>query len=809
MTAKGNSASLVEAIRDGSFPDSNDILSSELSSLTIPQLLDYISESRSELSDEISQVSQSLGGGVEDWIVQARKVQNDIKKCKEDARSIVEEHERVQKQQREAQELQQKTTLLQSEIDFTSSLQSQLQTISSISHTLKVIEQMLNEEKAAEAARALKETRDAFLRVKGPQVQKIVREVEADLTRRARLQLEHGLNATISVERNQQEYTLEFHDRVQSDLEPLLEGLASLNTVKQSMQALAARLEVVLVHPLRERTKSRWQSHTIQDNTLQLTFGQTKPQVQGLFNFIVDSWTFLLGHMPKVMVDHLATDLIPKAITTFMTDWLTPAIPTQFDELNRLDELQQQASQLAHFLEHHDWPGASQLSRWIEQAPRIWLAKRKAETLDAVRKSLTASKGVMHQVERVERQKAKAPSKAPSVAAQDDWNTSWNDQKEEKEDDEDASGWGFEDDDPPSPEKTRQNGNVAQTSVDEGDVWGWGDDEQAGDEKTSEPAKVNGAHTMEQPQEMVLTELYSITDIPDYLVEVIGRDIQDSIAMSEQEHESLREVGASKGLLGLPTFALAMFRATAPTHYSTSSSLGNMNLYNDASYIAEKLRGMNAPDMPSVASDCAAMDKFARSAYSKEMDTQRTVLTDLLDGAQGFEGCTQPMYAREIENAVASTADRVRQVYADWKPILSTSALLQSVGALVSSVIIKIIGDIEEMDEISAPQSEKLVGFCSQISALEDLFMARPPDSRDESESMPMTAVYVSNWLKFQYLINILDASLVDIRYLWTQGELSLEYTPDELIDLIEALFQESSHRRSAIAAIRGSRMSR
>ena len=66
-----------------------------------------------------------------------------------------------------------------------------------------------------------------------------------------------------------------------------------------------------------------------------------------------------------------------------------------------------------------------------------------------------------------------------------------------------------------------------------------------------------------------------------------------------------------------------------------------------------------------------------------------------------------------------------------------------------------------------------------------------------------MTAVYVRNWLRFQYLVNILESSLADIKFLWLEGELRLEFSPDEVIDLIKALFAESDYRRKAIAEIR------
>lgn len=65
-----------------------------------------------------------------------------------------------------------------------------------------------------------------------------------------------------------------------------------------------------------------------------------------------------------------------------------------------------------------------------------------------------------------------------------------------------------------------------------------------------------------------------------------------------------------------------------------------------------------------------------------------------------------------------------------------------------------------------------------------------------------MTAVYVRNWLRFQYLINILESSLADIKFLWLESELRLEFSPEEVIDLIKALFAESDYRRKAIAEI-------
>ena len=67
-----------------------------------------------------------------------------------------------------------------------------------------------------------------------------------------------------------------------------------------------------------------------------------------------------------------------------------------------------------------------------------------------------------------------------------------------------------------------------------------------------------------------------------------------------------------------------------------------------------------------------------------------------------------------------------------------------------------------------------------------------------------MTGVYVPNWFKFQYLAEILESSLADIKWMWTEGELKLEFEAREVVDLIEALFAESDYRRRAIREIQG-----
>ena len=507
--------------------------------------------------------------------------------------------------------------------------------------------------------------------------------------------------------------------------------------------------------------------------------------------------------------------------------------------LEDLDRLEQRVIVMLEKLKSFEWQGQRELQDWIEDVQRAWLNKRKAATLDAVRNAFASAKGLLRQVERVERQVVSTVAAGKHLIGDesDDWDANWDEEAKEKSspedpakidpsEDDDTDGWGFDDEDESPARPKTENGKAAEADdEDAGEAWGWGDSDEspatkkkvqtilAHQEKASNGTKI----PQKAEQEVTLTEVYSISEIPDYLIEVIGRDLSDSQTIQTTQHKSFDSATASKALLALLTLALAMFRATAPSYYGASPSLTDIHRYNDSLYIAERLRDMDTPPgMSSIEGDIKAMEKFAKMAYSKEMETQRIIVWDLLEGAQGLTSCTQFPYSQEIENAVSSVVDRIRTLHSEWKPILSSSALMQSIGSLVTMVVSKVISSIEEMDDISEPESRRLTVFCQQIATLEDLFLSSPPTSsttasieQEKDTAVPMTAVYVANWLRFQYLINILESSLVDIKYLWTEGELSLEFSADEVVDLIKALFAESAHRRGAIAAVKGSRRSR
>ena len=197
--------------------------------------------------------------------------------------------------------------------------------------------------------------------------------------------------------------------------------------------------------------------------------------------------------------------------------------------------------------------------------------------------------------------------------------------------------------------------------------------------------------------------------------------------------------------------------------------------------------------------------QFSRLAYGREMDSQRTILSDILSSTSGFVNCTAPLNAKQYAVTVQDAVNRVKDVNSTWKGILSDSARLQSLGSLVGTLAKQMISDIlERADDpvgISEEQSKTLKEFCDKIADLADLFDEDDAQSPEKKKSL--VHVYTPDWFRFRYLGEVLEASLADIRYLWTEGELNLEYSLDEVVDLIQALFADSSHRRDAIRDIK------
>ena len=132
----------------------------------------------------------------------------------------------------------------------------------------------------------------------------------------------------------------------------------------------------------------------------------------------------------------------------------------------------------------------------------------------------------------------------------------------------------------------------------------------------------------------------------------------------------------------------------------------------------------------------------------------------------------------------------------------------------------KIISDVFDRDDLGADEANLIAELIVKVTALDDLFI---PDSQSLQGSSgkngintgsdaamdfgtaPLTARFADKWLKMQYLGEVLQSNLANIRFLWFESGLSLEFTKEEVVDLIMLSFENNLQVRGLIKEIKGS----
>lgn len=548
---------------------------------------------------------------------------------------------------------------------------------------------------------------------------------------------------------------------------------------------------------------------------------------------------YLSTRLPPSIAVPLSAKLVPVISNRLISNWLLPAVPLSTDGVLDFQETLSLVLGVAEYLDELEWTGQNRLRDWVDKSADIWLSRQKEAAIARVHYLCPKRVRDKKTVERVETQMV---AKGDAVLGHqehhgEEWGAEWGDDEQSAGDnfvtptqeveEEDMSAWDDEEEAhaEPKPESLSTASTEKTETEDDEDVeaWGWGDEGESQPATSAppkpEPHKGNGQAAVPQQtraeKAVTLRETYTVTAIPDAIIEIIMQVVSDVATLNQPDLVHTAIAPASAGLYTIPGLLLAMYRATAALHYSKDVA-GNMLIYNDCTrlsdrlhtYLQEQAEKDKTSTLPvhlrpshrlRLDDDIKSIEGFAKRAYGREMESQRTILKDLLDGAQGFQSCTASPFAQECDNAIAMTIDRIEEVKRQWQKVLSHSALLQSLGSLVSTVLTKFINEVEDMTDIAEDESKKLHSYVVSLSSLSSLFQT----NNDSGDAQDMTSIYTPNWFKFQYLGEILDSSLVDIRYFWTDGELKLEMEAEEVVDLIKALFAESEHRRKAISEIR------
>ncbi|KAF2474510.1 WD40 repeat-like protein [Lindgomyces ingoldianus] len=835
---------ILRSVENGAFPQSEDVASALVTSTVVPKLLAAVDKAREDTKNEIRKLSRETAPDVDGWIAQARKLQGDIKRSQETAHEIVQQAESGKNNAARVQDAAAKVSFLYSEITYNESLVQVVEQVRDISALLEAAQEAAVHGHVIHALNRLEDGHGALKRL-GPfgntRVVGVLRS-KADQLRAAIVETTtESWNALILADTAERRLSLkeEIQNGESIHIKTVVEALTKLNLLDGFISRLSRDLDTLILSSRLVIGADRLvSSFEIDRDDIQVKGHVSDMSVQAALQDIQGFAEYLSTRLPPSIAIPLSDKWVPIMAKQLIDNWLLPAVPLSPNGVSDFEETLSLVLGLALFFDELEWTGQDRLRDWVDKSPEIWLARRKATAIARVRAFCPRRVREKKTVERVETQMvSKGDAVLGAQEEQDeDWGAEWGDEAEPGKDgaapqadeveEEDMSAWGIDDDEPA--EEIQQESKPPEqgdNSEEDTEAWGWGEEDETQpvplepSSKPSEQKKSNVKATVPQKlaleKELTLRETYTVTAIPDSIVEIIMQTISDVGILNKPDLINSIVAPASVGLYAIPSLLLAMYRATAATHYSKDVA-GNMLIYNDCSRLSDRLRSLvhqltendktsSIPQhlRPSVSlkldNDIKTIEAFGKRAYGREMESQRTIVRDLLDGAQGFQTCTAAPFAAECDNAIAMTIDRITEVKRQWQTILSHSALLQSLGSLVSTALTKFITDVEDITDIAEDESRKLHGYVVSLSSLSSLFQTEDA----AGTSRDMTNVYTPNWFKFQYLGEILDSSLADIQFLWTGSELKLEMEAEEVVDLIKALFAESDYRRKAIGAIR------
>lgn len=622
------------------------------------------------------------------------------------------------------------------------------------------------------------------------------------------------------------------------DIIAVVDALAKVGLLDSSIARLSRDLDRIIVSPRLVAGPDRIVSAFVTHGDVIKRDGRVSAgSVKATLGDIHSLAEYLSTHLPPCIAVPLSAKLVPVIASRLISSLLLPATPLSTKDIPAFQDTLSCVLGLVEYLNEIGWSGQVRLTEWVDKSAEIWLAKQKEAAIARIQKLFPKRVQEKRTVERVETQLiSKGDALHTGDDQDDDWGADWDDEGSAKEykgspheiEEEDISAWG--DDDHVLQNASALDSKIAERSEGDDDVddWGaeWGDED---DKKAVVPPESatkppmqpgsNGQSSQKHPieQKVTLRETYTVTAIPDTIMEIILQITTDVEILNSPDLVKSAIAPASGGLYAIPSLLLAMYRATAVMHYSKDVA-SNMLIYNDSQRLSDRLREFLHEQIvkdktlllplhlkaslrlkPKLEADIKMIDGFGKRAYGREMESQRQILRDHLEDAQGFQGCTNVPFATVCDDAIATAIDRIGDVKRQWQNVLSHSALLQSLGSLVSAVLTKFVNDVEDMSDIAEDESRKLHNYCVSLATLSQHFQSQD----DSGETRDMAGIYTPNWFKFQYLSEILDSSLADIKYFWTDGELKLEMEAEEVVGLIEALFAPSDHRRRAISEIR------
>ncbi|KAK3900957.1 Centromere/kinetochore protein zw10 [Staphylotrichum tortipilum] len=846
-------AQLAQALVDfsvhGSFPEDS-VSKLPLDAASLPVAIKALADAKAKLQAEIHAINEETADGVRTWQANAQSIQDDILRSKALAAAIVKASEAPTVPGHTVDEIEAKADFLIRELNYNSQVKEALRGIRTVNRTLDEVEQARDERRILDALHLLEKSWTELDKISVSRSCRAIRLLDIrafELKSDVHQVFDHVWNALINVDiKNQRVSISSTREDETMSLEDAVIGLKAYKEVDQRTSRLWQDINQAVLLPRLDLAADTVPGIHTEDGALEIR-GSTDKSIPSLFADLERVFSFLVQRLPPDLVETISSTLLPETMDKITSVWLDSVVPSSLQDMNHFQDVIAATKDFAARLAAMGFSNLGALQEWTENAPRVWLSKCREAALDSVRVKLSGGLGAPTRVEKVEKQmvsqsegKQLVASGATASADDHGWGA-WDDgdqavpeetnggadePPEGDDDGTDAWGWGEEGgQEEVAPEESKEEPkeepkevpkeepNESKPDDDEEDpseAWGWGD--EAADEVPEVPEPPKTSQPEPQTRELVLKETYSISSLPQPVLDLIFAIMEDGATLTQDTYAGSPVAAQVAGLFSLPTLALAVFRAVSPYYYGPEIG-GNMYLYNDSVYLAERLADFasawkqragispRAQAMLRLDNDIKALHAFANRTYTNELTIQKTILRDLLGGSQNL------IHTDDTSASLSSAISRVHSLATAWEDVLARSVWQQAVGALADAVAGKVVSDVMELPSIGQDEAYEIAALIAKVEELDELFLPSRfgvGEGKGKEEEVPMTAQFAGGWLRMKYLSEVLQSNLAEVRFLWAEGELSLYFTPEEVVDLVLVSFEDNPRTKEAIREIRG-----
>lgn len=592
---------LVEFTTNGAFPEEG-ISDLKLSSDQLPPAIQSLAQAKTNLEvcflncdihllvlpitnhgtlsqAEIHTVNTETAPDVATWRANAASLQDDIQRSRHLASSILRQADEPVISGEAIVDAADKVSFLQAELAYNTRVREGLAAIKEVSGVLYQADQACSERRILDALRLLEkawEKLDVLPVGKGVRVARVLDARAFELKNTIHEVFENVWKALVHVDIGNKKISIvQTRGGEAVSLTDAVVGLKSYKEVDQRMAHLWHEVDQAVVGPRLDIDNPSIPGIAADGDVLRAE-GKADKSIDALFADMDKVFTYFAEKLPPDLIDSISALMMPEIVSRIISLWLDSAVPASLKQMDLFESIMASAKRFCARLTELKFAGFNELQDWVEDAPKVWLAKCRETALDTVRTRLSEGLGSSKQVERVEKQMvsrvegqelAAAPVTA-AAAEDDDW-AAWDDEGDPQEeqpqdvpaeqaeqapklaeafDEEVADAWGWNEDvdasdtpkdaEAPNAPETHPEPNEEAQDDDAADAWGWGDDDAHEDPQNQPPAKQPepAVHPPAQQREMTLKETYNISSMPEPVLQLIFAILEDGATLTNEAY---------------------------------------------------------------------------------------------------------------------------------------------------------------------------------------------------------------------------------------------------------------------------------